>query len=115
MSPGQASDHTYAPKLAASAIASQAKVVIGDKGYDSALLREQISQAGLKAIIPYRKNIKAKQPLDKRLYKRRNVIERFIGNIKENRRVSTRYDKKAAHFAGFIVLAVIKSWVKVIC
>ncbi|WAW11359.1 transposase [Oxalobacter vibrioformis] len=115
LSSGQASDHTYAPVLIKSAISCKAKAVVGDKGYDSASLRGQIHQAGLKALIPYRRNARAQKPLSKRHDKQRNIVERFIGRIKENRRVSTRYDKKASHFANFVLLAAIKSWLNVIC
>ncbi|WAW09684.1 IS5 family transposase [Oxalobacter vibrioformis] len=115
LSPGQASDHTYAPELIKSAISCKAKAVVGDKGYDSASLRDQIHQGGLKAVIPYRKSARVHKPLSKRHYKQRNIVERFIGRIKENRRVSRRYDKKASHFANFVLLAAIKSWLNVIC
>ncbi|HEY1686926.1 MAG TPA: transposase, partial [Tepidisphaeraceae bacterium] len=33
------------------------------------------------------------------------VIERFFCRIRRCRRVATRYEKKAANFAGFIYLA----------
>jgi hypothetical protein len=42
-------------------------------------------------------------------------VERFIGKLKENRQVSTRYGKKATHFAGFIILAAIKKLAEIIC
>lgn len=88
---------------------------MGDKGYDSDALRELVTDAGLTAIIPYRKCRKVCPEIDRKRYKERNVIERFIGKIKENRRVATRYDKKATHFAGFITLAAIKLWLKTFC
>ena len=115
LSPGQSSDHTYAPELAGQAIKYQAQTVVGDKGYDSGALREQIESAGLESIIPYRKCRTIRHEIDRTRYKERNVVERFIGKLKENRRVATRYDKKATHFAGFVILAAIKAWLKVIC
>ena len=115
LSPGQESDHRHAPELAKEAIAHNADTVMGDKGYDSDALRELVTDAGLTAIIPYRKCRKVCPEIDIKRYKERNVIERFIGKIKENRRVATRYDKKATHFAGFITLAAIKLWLKTFC
>jgi len=114
LSPGQSSDHKYAPELAGQAIAYRAQMVIGDKGYDSHALREQIEGAGLESIIPFQKRRRGFE-IDREKYKERNVVERFIGKLKENRRVATRYDKKATHFAGFLILAAIKSWLKIIC
>ena len=101
LSPGQSSDHKHAPELAGQAITYQAQTVMGDKGYDSGALREQIEDAGLESIIPFRKCRKIQPGTDDVRYKERNIVERFIGKFKENRRVPTRYDKKATHFAGF--------------
>ena len=115
LSPGESSDHKHAPELVEQAIAYQAQTVIGDKGYDSDALRGQIENAGLESIIPFRKCRNIRHEIDRKKYKERNVVERFIGKLKENRRVATRYDKKDTHFAGFIILAAIKAWLKIIC
>lgn len=115
LSPGQSNDCKHAPELAAHAIACGAQAVIGDKGYDSKALRRQIEEAGLEPIIPFRKCHKLPAEINRDTYKERNVVERFIGRLKENRRVATRYDKKATHFAGFLILAAIKAWLKIIC
>lgn len=115
LSPGQSNDCKYAPELAAHAISCHAQAVMGDKGYDSKALRRQFEDAGLESIIPYRKCHKVQSEINRAKYKERNVVERFIGRLKENRRVATRYDKKATHFAGFVILAAIKAWLKIIC
>ena len=116
LSGGQASDHKYASALVSHAIEHKSKLIIGDKGYDSRALRQMISEAGMKCVIPYRKWLGITRPeIDKATYKLRNIIERFIGKIKENRRVATRYDKKASHFKGFIILAALKVWLNIIC
>jgi transposase len=115
LSPGQSSNHKYGPELARQAIAHRAQTVMADRGYDSNALRGQIEGAGLESIIPFRKCRKVRPEIDRTRYKERNVVERFIGGLKENRRVATRYDKKATHFAGFLILAAIKLWLKAIC
>ena len=115
LSPGQSSDHMYAAELAWQAIAYQAQTVMGDKGYDSKALRNQIADAGVEPIIPFRQWSSIRPDIDWARYKERNVVERFIGRLKENRRIATRYEKKATHFAGFLMLAAIKNWLKIIC
>jgi transposase len=115
LSPGQSSDHKHAFELAEQAIAHNALALVGDKGYDSDALRMQIEDAGLQAVIPFRKNRVVRLEIDRQKYKERNVIERFFGKLKENRRVATRYDKAAAYFAGFLTLAAIKTWLRIIC
>ena len=115
LSPGQASDHVYAPALADRAAAESVLTVMGDKGYDSERLRNHLSSRGVESLIPTRSNKRNRPPFDRKRYKQRNLVERFIGRIKENRRVATRYDKKASHYEAFVILAALKNWLKIIC
>ncbi len=43
----------------------------------------------------------------RRLYKGRNVVERFWSKVKQYRRVATRYEKKAQNFLAFVQVASI--------
>lgn len=92
-------------------------VVAGDKGYDSKAAREAIAERGSTPLIPHRKNKDGTYPeraagFDKNQYKRRNVVERLIGKLKECRHLATRYDKLADSFRAFIVLGFIRIWLK---
>jgi transposase len=78
--------------------------VIGDKGYDSDPLREQIRRQGAKPVIPARKGTRRRR-YDKIRYKLRNVVERFFSRIKHYRRVATRYEKTDPNYLGFLCLA----------
>ena len=49
-------------------------------------------------------------PLDKAAYRRRNVIERMFGRLKDFRRIATRYDKRADVFLSTILLAAAITW-----
>ncbi len=59
-------------------------------------------------MIPTRKDQKANPKFDKAGYKRRNVIERCMGWIKENRRVGTRLEKLAVNFLAMVNLAMVR-------
>ena len=68
-------------------------------------------------MIPHRKRRNGKYPasargFDKETYRRRNVVERLIGRLKECRRIATRYDKLAESFRCFILLGFIRMWLK---
>jgi transposase len=78
--------------------------VIGDKGYDSDPLRQQIRHSGATPVIPARKGTRRRR-YDQTRYKLRNVVERFFNRIKHFRRVATRYDKNDSNYFGFICLA----------
>jgi transposase len=88
-------------------------VISGDKGYDGQAQRAAIVEHGSTPLIPHRKRRDGSPggdgaSFDKVLYKRRNVVERLIGRIKEYRRVATRYDKLAESFRCFVVIAFIR-------
>lgn len=95
------------------------EMVAGDKGYDSAALRETIRTHGSTPLVPHRKRKDGSYPpdatsFDKRAYKRRNVVERLIGRLKENRRIATRYDKLAETYRAFVLIGFIRIWSKIL-
>jgi transposase len=45
---------------------------------------------------------------DREAYRRRNVVERCVGWLKENRRLATRYEKLAVNFLALVKLAMIR-------
>ena len=81
--------------------------VIGDRGYDSDAFIAAIQAQQADAVIPPKKNRVVPRDYDKVLYKTRNFIERFIGHLKQYRRVSSRYDKLAVRYLGFLHFAAI--------
>ena len=94
-----------APQAEALLEGMKAKYVIADAAYDSDAIRALIHKMKAKACIKPNPTRKRKKRYDKTHYKHRNVIERFFRKIKQYRRVATRYEKKAANFAGFVYLA----------
>jgi transposase len=81
--------------------------VLADKGYDSNKLVDSIEARGAEAVIPPRSNRTNPREYDRHLYKERNQVERFIGRIKQYRRVATRYEKTAKNFLAFVRVAAI--------
>ena len=86
--------------------------LLGDKGYDSDAVRQQIVDRGGQPLIPTKKNRKIQYTVDKAFYGLRNRIERFFNRVKNSRRVATRYDKLIESFAAFVILATIRIWIK---
>ena len=91
--------------------------VAGDKGYDIPRVRQAIEQRGSAALIPHKRLRDGSYPsgsegFDKVQYKRRNVVERLIGRLKECRHLAMRYDKLAESFRAFVLLAFIRIWLK---
>lgn len=109
ITPGQASDITAAPDLLEG---QKAGAVLADKAYDSNDLRGRIAAMKADAVIPSKRNRKAFIPHDTAIYKHRNRIERCFGRLKHFRRFATRYDRRTAHFNGFVHLAAAMIWLR---
>jgi transposase len=83
--------------------------VIGDRGYDSNGFRRELEGNNNTPVIPGRRNRKEAIVYDQEKYKKRGLIERIFGKLKENRRLAVRYEKSDINFLGFIVIAFLKS------
>jgi len=83
--------------------------VLADRGYDSNSFRSFLIGGNCDPVIPGRKNRKEKIEYDKVLYKKRGLIERIFGKIKENRRLAMRFEKSDNVFMAFIATAFINT------
>jgi transposase len=88
------------------------EAMLGDKGYDSDAIREDLEGRSIEPVIPTKSNRKVQREIDKTAYAMRNRIERFFNKIKHSRRVATRYDKLASSFLGFVQLETIRCWIR---
>lgn len=88
----------------------------GDKGYRADWIDECLLASGIRPVVPSKKNEdRDARPVefDREAYRRRNVVERLIGWLKESRRVFARYEKTALNFGGMIKLAFLKRYLKI--
>lgn len=61
---------------------------------------------------PPRSNRKVPEHPNYRRYKDRNRVERMFGQLKQQRRIATRYDKTFLSFERFLNLAATRRWLK---
>src|SRR3712207_6627214 len=87
------------------------RMVVGDRGYTGKASRGYLRGRGISAVIPQLKTEKTPRLMDWCLYRERNVVERLVGRLKEYRRIATRYDKLAASYLAFVLLAAIRMWI----
>lgn len=78
LSEGQMSDHKGA-SLVLNALPA-AKTLIADRGYDSKSFREALQAKGIEPCIPSTRSRKVPYPYDKRLYKKRRMVENLFAN-----------------------------------
>lgn len=87
------------------------KRLIADKAYDADKLRNWLRARRIKAIIPSNATRRTPYPLDRVAYRRRNVIERMFGKLKNWRRIATRYDRLARNYLAAIALvSIVVAW-----
>ena len=82
------------------------RVIVADKGYDSARNRQLARQRGSLTVIPYRKTTKNRpKRFARALYRGRARIEQAIGKLKRFKRIALRCEKTATNFGSFVALA----------
>jgi len=86
--------------------------VLADKAYDADRVRALIEGQGAAPNTPAKSNRKWKPCFSKRLYRERNLIERFFSKLKHFRRMATRYDKLATNFLAMVQLASMRLWLR---
>jgi transposase len=86
------------------------RALLGDRGYTGRRVRDHLRRRGIAAIIPQLRTETRPRLMDWTTYRERNVVERLVGRLKEYRRVATRYDKLAASYLAFVLLAAIRMW-----
>ena len=109
MTAGQAHDLRAAPQLLAGL---KCRHVVADRGYDADALLELIRAAGAKPHIPSTSQRIIRRSVNRRIYRQRNLVERFFCKLKHFRRVATRFDKLARNFLANVALASARLWLR---
>ena len=95
ITPGQAHDVTAFPALMQE-VDCDPEQLLGDKGYDSDAVRQEIEDHGGEALIPTKANRKLQRPVDKAIYGLRNRIERFFNRLIGASQLATTNSSRAS-------------------
>jgi transposase len=107
---GQAHDGRSAQDMLDSVGPGQ--ILLADRAYDSDALREALATRRAKANIkpmPNRVNI---PKFNKKLYRKRNLVERFFNKLKHFRAIATRFEKHDANYMALVKLASARIWMR---
>lgn len=89
----------------------QADALLGDKGYDSEPLRDELIQRGVRPIIPRKENsVKPNPCFDQHTYGSRHTIENLYAKMKQFRAFATRYDKLKRNYEAVVALVCTMTW-----
>jgi len=119
VSPGQAHESKHvAPVLNAVRIGRRQRptAVAGDKGYCYPSVRAWLRQHLIDTIIPEREDQRERRAhrpgrkpgFGREVYRRRNVVERAGGLLKEARAIATRFDKLALQYRATVMLGILE-------
>lgn len=81
----------------------------GDKGYRADWIDTYLMDLGISPVIPSKSNEDRETrpvPFNAEFYRERNIVERVIGWLKENRRIFARFEKTAKNYGGMIKMAL---------
>ena len=106
LTPGQASDKTTFPALIEGL--RLARDVVADRGFFSRAIIELIESNGATAHIPSPSNVRVRRVVDLKIYRHRNLVERFFNKLKHFRRIATRFDKLARNYLAAVTLASVR-------
>ncbi len=87
----------------------------GDKGYRADWIDDYLLDLEIRPVIPSKENEdRDARPVafEREDYRRRNIVERLIGWLKESRRVFSRFEKTALNFVGMIKIAFIHRYLR---
>lgn len=91
---------------------SRPKFLAGDKAYVAGYIFDWLNSMNIGNVIPNRKNENKNPRFSKRKYRKRNIVERLIGRLKNYRRIATRYDKTIESYTDMIKLAFFRITLK---
>jgi transposase len=80
------------------------QALLADKAFDVDWIRAELDSRGALAVIPPRSNRARPIPCDFEIYRWRHLVENFFCNLKQFRRIATRYEKTDTSFAAAIHL-----------
>ena len=93
---------------------TQPAKLLGDKGYDTNAIRDDLEGRGIEPVIPPKSNRTEPIEYDREAYKRRNLIERCVNALKHFRRIATRYEKTARAFLSMLCIGAARLWIKTV-
>lgn len=86
--------------------------LLADRAYDSNALREDLAERGARGQIKPMPGRVIELSFNRRIYKKRNAVERFFNKLKHFRAVATRYDKRDDNYLASVKLASLRIWMR---
>jgi len=107
LSPGNAHDAPQGRRLLKRlGRPSHRPALVMDRAYEDDETRQLAADLGFTPVVPPKSNRTAPWEYDRKLYRRRNEVERLFRRLKGFRRMFSRFDRLDVMFLGFVVFAL---------
>jgi transposase len=87
-------------------------VLLADRGYDSDAIRAKLAEQGARANIRPLEHRLQKPVFSPKIYRKRNLVERFFNKLKHYRAVATRFCRHDANYLASVQLAALRIWLR---
>ena len=110
LTPGQAHDGKAFETIMGGI--GEGTVLLADRAYDSDAIRDKLAEQGALANIrPL--GVRTDPPaFSPKVYKMRNLVERFFSKLKHFRAVATRFCRQDANYLASVQLAALRIWMR---
>nr|WP_309568147.1 transposase [Psychromarinibacter sediminicola] len=71
-----------------------------------------MNACGGRGHIPTQRDRRVQRSVDRALYRKRNLVERFFNKLKNYRKIATRYEKTARNYLAAILIACSRLWLR---
>ena len=92
----------------------EAQSLVADRGYDTNKVLEAVEEAGMKAVIPPKKNRREQRDYDRAIYKFRHIVENTFLELKRWRGIATRYAKQTSSYIASVQICCMVMWLKIL-
>lgn len=79
-----------------------ARDIVADRGYDAKAVLGMIEATAARGHLPTRRDRKHQRPVDREIYRQRNLVERFFDKLKHFRRIKPA-GQRLRHIEGLLV------------
>jgi transposase len=89
---------------------ARGRALLGDTGYDSNEFRREVRIRALEPVIHSKPERTRALPLNRKLYRKRYLVEVFFHNLKRFRAIATRYEKTARNYLALVQVVCSCLW-----
>jgi transposase len=89
---------------------ARGRAFVADTGYDSNEFIAAVRARGMVPVVHSKPERKKKHRLERKLYRRRYLVEVFFHNLKRFRAIATRYEKTARNYLALVQLVCAWLW-----